>query len=154
MEYKRSHPQPGFARSLHDGVLARAYGRRAAPEEGLRIIDESLAWTEETGSRFFNAELYRIRAELLLRAGRMDEAEGDYQKALQIACEQGARMWELRTACDLARLWSRQGRHRKARDLLAPVHGWFSEGFDIRELKRSKAQLESLSALPDKVSLD
>ena len=154
MEYKRSHPQPGFARSLHDGVLARAYGRRGAPEEGLRIIDESLAWTEETGSRFFNAELYRIRAELLVRAGRTDEAERDYQSALQIACRQGARMWELRSACDLARLWRRQGRHGEARDLLAPVHGWFSEGVDIQELQRSKALLESLSAAAGQGSPD
>jgi hypothetical protein len=62
MEYKRWHPQPGFARPLHDGVLARAYGRRGAPEEGLQIIEKSLAWAEETGSQFFDAELHRICA--------------------------------------------------------------------------------------------
>jgi len=64
MEYKHRHPQPGFARSLHDAVLARAYGRRREPQEGL--LEGSLAWAKETGSRFFDAEVHRTRAELLL----------------------------------------------------------------------------------------
>jgi tetratricopeptide (TPR) repeat protein len=83
MEYKRQHPQPGFARPLHDAVLARAYGRQGAPEEGLQILEGSLAWSDETGSQFFDAEVYRTRAELLLLLGRMDEAEGSYGKALE-----------------------------------------------------------------------
>lgn len=145
MEYKRRHPQPGFARSLHDGVLARAYGRCGAPEEGLRVIEESLAWTQGTGSRFFNAELYRIQAELLLLMRRVDEAERSYRKAMAIAREQGARMWELKSACDLAEMLREQKRQAEARDLLVPIHCWFSEGFDVRELCRSKALLESLS---------
>ena len=69
MEYKRQHPQPGFARPLHDAVLARAYGRQGAPEEGLQILEGSLAWSDETGSQFFDAEVYRTRAELLLLLG-------------------------------------------------------------------------------------
>lgn len=145
MEYKRRHPQPGFARSLHDGVLARAYGRCGAPEEGLRVIKKSLAWTEETGSRFFNAELCRIQAELLLLMRRLDEAERSYRKALEIAREQGARMWELKSACDLAEMLREQKRQAEARDLLVPIYCWFSEGFDVLELCRSKALLESLS---------
>ncbi len=148
MEYKRRHPQPGFARSLHDGVLARAYGRCGAPEEGLRVIEESLAWTEGTGSRFFNAELYRIQAELLQLMRGRDEAERSYRRALEIAREQGARMWELKSACDLAEMLREQKRHAEARDLLVPIHCWFSEGFDVRELCRSQALLESLSRPP------
>jgi tetratricopeptide (TPR) repeat protein len=146
MEYKRRHPQPGFARSLHDGVLARAYGRRSVPEEGLQVIAESLAWAEETGSQFFDAELHRIRAGLLLRMQRMDEAEGSYRKALEVAREQGARMWELRAACDLAQMLCNHERQAEARDLLALIHGWFSEGFDVNDLQRAKELLESLSA--------
>jgi class 3 adenylate cyclase/tetratricopeptide (TPR) repeat protein len=145
MEYKRQHPQPGFARSLHDGVLARAYGRQGVPEEGLQVIEGSLTWTEETGSRFFNAELLRIRAGLLLLMQRTDEAECSYRNALEVAQEQGARMWELRAACDLAQMLCDRGRGAEVRNCLAAVYGWFSEGFDIPELRRSKALLESLS---------
>jgi predicted ATPase len=145
MEYKRRHPQPGFARPLHDGVLARAYGRRGAPEEGLQVVEESLAWAEETGSRFFDAELHRIRAGLLLRMRRTGEAELSSRKALKIAQGQGAWMWALRAACDLAQMLRDQGRQAEARDLLTPIHAWFTEGFDIDDLQRAKALLEGLS---------
>jgi class 3 adenylate cyclase/tetratricopeptide (TPR) repeat protein len=145
MEYKRRHPQPGFARSLHDGVLAQAYGRRGTPEEGLQVIEESLAWAEETGSQFFDAELHRIRAGLLLRMQRADEAEHSYRKAHKVARGQRAWMWELRAACDLAQMLLDLGRQAEARDLLAPIHGWFTEGFDVNDLQRAKALLESLS---------
>ncbi len=146
MEYKRRHPQPGFARSLHDGVLARSYGRRGQAEEGLRIIVESLAWTEGTGSRFFDAELHRIRSGLLLGMRRTNAAEHSCRTALEVAREQGARMWELRAARDLAQMLRDQGRQAEARDLLAPIHSWFGEGFDINDLQRSKALLVGLSA--------
>lgn len=145
MEYKRRNPQPGFARPLHDGVLARAYGRRGAPEEGLQVIGESLAWSEETGSQFFDAELHRIRAGLLLRMQLTDRAETSYRKALEVAQEQGAGMWALRAACDLAQMLRDHGRQVEARDLLTPIHGWFTEGFDVDDLQRAKALLEGLS---------
>jgi hypothetical protein len=87
MEYKRRYPQPGFARSLHHGVPARAYDRHGMPEEGLLIIEDSLAWTNETGTRFFNTELYHIRAELLLLMYRGEEAEHSYRMALEVARE-------------------------------------------------------------------
>jgi class 3 adenylate cyclase/tetratricopeptide (TPR) repeat protein len=145
MEYKRWHPQPGFARPLHDGVLARAYGRRGAPEEGLQIIEKSLAWAEETGSQFFDAELHRICAGLLLQMLHRDKAELSYRKALEIAREQGAWMWALRAACDLAQMLRDHGQQADARDLLSPIHGWFTEGFDVDDLQRATALLEGLS---------
>ncbi|HZA91190.1 MAG TPA: hypothetical protein VE420_01080, partial [Gemmatimonadales bacterium] len=148
MEYKRQHPQPGFARPLHDAVLARAYGRQGAPEEGLQILEGSLAWSDETGSRFFDAEVYRTRAELLLLLGRMDEAEGSFSKALEVAREQKARMWELRAACGLAGLWRDQGRGAEAHGLLAPIYSWFSEGFGTRDLQVARALLDTLSPSP------
>jgi predicted ATPase len=148
MEYKRQHPQPGFARPLHDAVLARAYGRQGAPEEGLQILEGSLAWSDETGSQFFDAEVYRTRAELLLLLGRMEEAEGSFSKALEVAREQKARMWELRAACDLAGLWRDQGRGVEAHGLLAPIYSWFSEGFGTRDLQVARALLDTLSPSP------
>jgi class 3 adenylate cyclase/tetratricopeptide (TPR) repeat protein len=151
MEYKRRHPQPGFARSLHDAVLARAYGRRGEPEEGLRILEGTPAWADETGSRFFDAEVYRTRAELLLLTNRPDEAEQSYYKALETAREQKARMWELHAACGLARLWRDQGHPAEAHDLLAPIYSWFSEGFDTRDLQAAQVLLATLSMSPSAV---
>jgi class 3 adenylate cyclase/tetratricopeptide (TPR) repeat protein len=145
MEYKRRHPQPGFARPLHDGVLARAYGHRRAPEEGLQVIRVSLAWAEETGSQFFDAELHRIRAGVLQHMQRTDEAEHSYRKALAIAREQGACMWALRATCDLAQMLGDQGRPAEARGLLTSIYGWFTEGFDVNDLQRAKSLLEDLS---------
>ncbi|HEX2279831.1 MAG TPA: hypothetical protein VHN13_22320, partial [Candidatus Tectomicrobia bacterium] len=149
MEYKRQHPQPGFARSLHDAVLARAYGRRGEPDEGLRILEGTPAWSDETGSRFFDAEVYRTRGELLLLAKRLDEAEYNYRRALEVAREQKARMWELRAACDFARGLRGQGRSAEAYNLLAPVYSWFSEGFDTRDLQMARALLETLCPPPE-----
>ncbi|WP_262272521.1 adenylate/guanylate cyclase domain-containing protein [Microvirga yunnanensis] len=145
MEYKRRHPQPGFARPLHDGVLARAYGRRGAPEEGLQVIGESLVWAEDTGSQFFDAELHRIRAGLLLHIRCADEAEWSYRKALEIARGQGAWMWALRAACDLAQMLRERRCQAEAHDILAPIYGWFTEGFDVDDLQRAKALMEGLS---------
>ncbi len=125
-------------------MLAQAYGRRSVPEEGLQVIRESLAWAEEAGGQFFDAELHRIRAGLLLRMQRMDEAEGSYRKAMEVAREQGARMWELRATCDLAQMQPDLGLHAEAHGLLAPIHGWFTEGFEGNNLQRAKALLEGL----------
>ncbi|WP_373867389.1 tetratricopeptide repeat protein [Microvirga aerophila] len=77
----------------------------------------------------------------------MDDAEHSFRKALEVAREQEARMWELRAACDLAQMLRDHGRWAEARDLLAPIHGWFSEGFDVKELQRAKTLLDGLSYL-------
>ena len=111
----------------------------------MQVIKETLAWAEETGSRFFDAELYRIRAGLHLRMQQMDKAERSYRKALEIAQEQGAGMWELRAACELAQVLRDQGRQAEAGDLLAPIYDWFAEGFDVDDLQRAKALVEGLS---------
>ena len=80
----------------------------------------------------------------MLRQRHAEAAEQLYRKALSIAREQGAKLWELRAAVALARLWRDQGRRREARDLLAPVYGWFTEGFDTPDLKEAKALLDAL----------
>jgi class 3 adenylate cyclase/predicted ATPase len=114
--------------------------------EGLSAVREALAETEETGARFYEAELNRLQGELVLAAKEPDErgAEASFRKALDIARRQQATSWELRAATSLARLWRDQGKGREARDLLAPVYGWFAEGFDTADLKEAKGLLNEL----------
>ena len=99
---------------------------------------------DQTGERWLVAELYRHKGQLLLRQGQSEAAEELYRKALSIAEEQGAKLWELRAAMSLARLRRDQGRPAEARDLLAPIYGWFTEGFDTPDLKEAKALLDEL----------
>jgi predicted ATPase len=108
-------------------------------------LGEALQTVERTGERWFAAELSRHKGRLLLRQGHSKEAEELYRKALSIAEEQEAKLWELRAAASLARLWSDHGRRAEARDLLAPVYGWFTEGFDTPDLKEAKALLDQLA---------
>jgi predicted ATPase len=107
-------------------------------------LDQALQLVERTGERWFAAELDRQRGRLLLRQGHSEAAEELYRKALGIAREQEAKLWELRAAASLARLWRDQGRRAAARDLLAPVYGWFTEGFTTPDLKEAKALLDEL----------
>jgi predicted ATPase len=125
-------------------LLAAACEIAAQVEEGVALLDDALQVVERTGERWFAAELCRQKGELLLRQGHADAAEELYHKALSIAEEQEAKLWELRAAASLARLHRGQGRHAEARDLLAPVYGWFTEGFDMPDLKEAKALLDEL----------
>ena len=100
---------------------------------------------ERTGERWFEAELHRHKGQLLLQQGHAEAAEDRYHKALSIAREQEAKLWELRGAVSLARLRRDHGRHTEARDLLAPVYDWFTEGFDTPDLTDAKALLYELS---------
>jgi predicted ATPase len=124
--------------------LARAYGIAGRVEEGLALLDDTLRIIEGTGERWVEAELNRHKGQLLLRQGHSEAAEELYHKALSIAEEQEAKLWELRAAASLARLRRDQGRSAEARDLLAPVYGWFTEGFETPDLKEAKALLEEL----------
>ena len=110
------------------------------------VIQSDAAWeiVEKTGVRWFSAELCRHKGQLLLRQQRAEAAEELYLKALNIAREQEAKLWELRAAASLARLRRDQGRCAEARDLLAPVYAWFTEGFDTPDLKDAKGLLEEL----------
>jgi predicted ATPase len=112
--------------------------------EAVTLLDEALQIAGRTGERWFAAELYRHKGQLLLRQAHFEAAEELYRKALSIAREQGASLWELRAAASLARLRRDQGRRAEARDLLAPVYNWFTEGFDTPDLKEAKALLDSL----------
>jgi predicted ATPase len=110
----------------------------------LALLDDALQTVEKTRARWCAAELNRHKGRLLLRQGHSGAAEELYHKALSIAEEQGAKLWELRAAVSLARLRRDQGRRAEARDLLAPVYGWFTEGFDTPDLKDAKALLGDL----------
>jgi predicted ATPase len=109
-------------------------------------LDDALQSAERTGERWFAAELNRHKGQLLLRQGHSAAAEELYRKALSIAEEQEAKLWELRAAVSLARLRRVQGRRAEARDLLAPIYGWFTEGFDTPDLREAKALLKALEA--------
>jgi predicted ATPase len=112
--------------------------------EGLTLSDDALQIAARTGERWCAAELNRHKGQLLLRQGHSEAAEELYRKALSIAEEEGAKLWELRAAMSLARLRRGQGRHAEARDLLAPVYGWFTEGFGTPDLKGAKTLLDEL----------
>jgi MalT-like TPR region len=107
-------------------------------------VDEGLALVVKTGERFWEAELHRIKGELLRERGETAEAEACMQRALQVARDQQARSLELRAGTSLARLWQNQGKRKEACDLLAPVYNWFTEGFDTKDLKEGKALLDEL----------
>jgi predicted ATPase len=113
-------------------------------EESSTQLDDAMQILERTGERWFAAELNRHKGRLLLRQGHSEAAEELYRKALSIAREQEAKLWELRAAVSLARLRRDQGRRAEARDLLAPVYGWFTEGFDTPDLREAKALLDEL----------
>jgi predicted ATPase len=102
---------------------------------------------DTTGERLFEAEVYRIKGELLLRQAVPDapQAEACFQQALTVARRQQAKSWELRAAMSLTRLWQHQEKRAAAHQLLAPIYGWFTEGFDTADLQEAKALLDELS---------
>jgi predicted ATPase len=134
-------------RPLFQALLAEAYGAVGQVEAGLQLLAEALAAVEQTGGRFYEAELHRLQAELLLQqtAAPWGEAEASLQQALELAHRQQAKSLELRAAVSLARLWQQQGKCDEARALLAPIYGWFTEGFDTADLQEARGLLEELS---------
>jgi hypothetical protein len=112
-----------------------------------RCIDEAKAVIERTKEMWFEANVHRIAGEVALMSSQPDiaKAEAYFERALAVARQQQAKSWELRASMSLARLWRSQGKVQQARELLAPVYGWFTEGFDTRDLKEAKALLEELA---------
>jgi predicted ATPase len=108
------------------------------------LLEEALAKSQERSEHWYEGELHRLVGELLLKTDRQEEAAVEFGRALTVAQGQQARMWELRAATSLAQLWRDQGKHASAHDLLAPVYGWFTEGFDTPDLKEAKALLDTL----------
>jgi predicted ATPase len=129
----------------YTALLASACESSEQTEEALMLLDDALQIVERTGERWVLAELNRRKGQLLLRHGHSEAAEKLYRKALRIAVEQEAKLWELRAAVSLARLRRDQGRRAEGRNLLAPVYGWFTEGFGTPDLKEAKALLDKLA---------
>jgi class 3 adenylate cyclase/predicted ATPase len=132
---------------IHLALLAEALALAGKIDEGLAVLNEALANSAASGQKGADAELHRSRGELVRQLPGPDssEAEGPFRTAIAIAREQGTRGYELRAATSLARLWYEQGRPDEARDLLAPVYGWFTEGFDTADLKEAKALLDQVA---------
>jgi class 3 adenylate cyclase/predicted ATPase len=126
-------------------VLAEVYGKAGQPEEGLKRLVEAAELVETTRECWAEAEMHRLRGTLLLSTNEHAYAENSFCQALALAQRQGAKFWELRAAISLASLWRDQGKREEARELLAPVYGWFTEGFDTCDLKEAKALLEELA---------
>jgi predicted ATPase len=127
-------------------LLAEAYAKVGQPEAGLSLMAEALAVANDKGECRWDAELYRLKGEILLvhSAEHHAEAETCFRQALAVARRQQAKSWELRVAMSLARLWQGQGKHAEARQVLAPIYDWFTEGFDMADLREAKRLLEAL----------
>ena len=139
-------------RPWYFSFLAEAYGTAGRFEEALDAIAEGIAVIERTGERHNEAELHRIKGEMILRGSRVEasrvvetEAEGCFWKSIEIARQQAARSYELKAVISLSRLWKQQGKKAEARQVLAEIYRWFSEGFDTADLKDARTLLEELS---------
>jgi predicted ATPase len=128
-------------------LLAEAYGQAGQPEAGLQALAEALTRVEATEERWWEAELHRLQGTLRLQlaSAEADKAEACFQRALDVARGQQAKALELRAALHLSRLWQQHGRRAEARQLLAPIYGWFTEGFDTADLQEAQALLQELS---------
>jgi len=153
-----AHQATGAAAGLPYALafLARAYRQDGQGAKGQQVLDEALALVHRTGERCYEAELYRLKGELLLQRGTSPQAQSTAQtlvageeslrQALTVARRQQAKSLELRAAMSLGRWWQQQGRHCEARRLLAEVYGWFTEGFDTADLQEARVLLEALGA--------
>ena len=133
---------------LSFSYLGHAYAELGKYDDAWRCIGEAMTAVETTKERLFEAEVRRIAGEISLMATRRDAAKGEayFERALAVARQQQAKSWELRAAMSMARLWRDQGKPQQARELLAPVYGWFTEGFDTLDLKEAKKLLDELRA--------
>jgi predicted ATPase len=125
-------------------LLGTTHGAEGEGAEGERLLTEALDTGCASGERWFEAEVHRLKGELSLAGGDRAAAEACFLSAIAFAREQAAKLWELRAATSLARLWRGQGRRAEACDLLAPIHAWFTEGFETADLKDAKALLDEL----------
>ena len=130
------------------GHLAMAYAELGQPDDARRCIDDAIDKVERSMEKWWEAEMHRIAGEIALKSPAPDtqKAEKHFEHAHSAARQQQMKSIELRAAISLARLWRDQGKPQQARELLAPVYGWFTEGFDTRDLKEAKALLEELAS--------
>ena len=137
-----------LAESFYLGHLAMAYAELGQLSDAWHCMDDAIAKVERTKEKWCEAEVHRIAGEIALKSPQPHAAKAEtyFERALAVARQQQAKSWELRAAKSLARLWRDQGKVQQARELLVPVYGWFTEGFDTRDLKEAKALLDELAS--------
>jgi predicted ATPase len=137
-----------FFETLHLSYLARAHAELGQFDDAWRCMGEAMTAVETTGEKLWEAEVHRTAGDIALLSPEPHtaKAEAYFERALAVARQQQAKSWEFRAAMSLARLWRDQGKVQQARELLAPLYGWFTEGFDTRDLKEARALLEELAA--------
>jgi predicted ATPase len=157
-EAGQTNMHQGMAMCRNQGICAQVplfMARQAEIETemgyvdaAMAMVDDAIAASDRTSHHSFDAELHRARGDtlLLVKSPDRDAAQAAYMRAIDIARCQHTKTFELRAAMSMARLWRDQGKRDEARELLAPVYGWFSEGFDTRDLKEAKVLLEELAA--------
>ena len=128
--------------------MAKAYADLGQFDDAWRCIAEAITGIETSKERWYEAEIHRVAGEIALKSPEPDaaKAEAYFERALSVARAQQAKSWELRAAMSMARLWRDQGKRDEARNLLAPVYGWFTEGFDTLDLKEAKVLLDERHA--------
>jgi predicted ATPase len=143
----RSKGKFDFWESYFLTLLAAAFLKHGAIDDGLRTVMDALKAADHTGAQVYNAEFHRLRGELLLARdpAARPEAEEAFRRAIDTAQAQNAKSWELRAGLSLSRLWQRHGKREQASQLLAGIYGWFNEGFDTVDLRAAKALLDELS---------
>ena len=131
----------------HIWRLAKAYAEVGNFDDAWRCNGDATTMMNSNKERWWEADIHRVAGEITLLSPNSDpaKAEAYFERALAVARQQHAKSWELRAAMSLARLWRDQGKVQQARELLSPVYGWFTEGFDTRDLKEAKALLEELT---------
>jgi predicted ATPase len=129
-------------------ILAETFARDGKIDEALNELDTAMELSEKSGDHFWDAEILRLTGDYSLQHSRPDESAGEqyFAKAMDAACEENARSLELRAAMSLAKLWQGQGKRKQARDMLAPIFNWFTEGFDTKDLRDAKLLLGELGA--------
>jgi adenylate cyclase len=125
--------------------MARAHAKLGQTEEGLTLLKEAQAAANRSGERYYEAEIHRLKGELLLAQGDEGEAEASLKRAVEVARQQKAKSLELRATVSLCRFWQERGRREEAGEMLAGIYGWFTEGLDTPDLQEAKALLQELS---------
>jgi len=137
----------GIRETYYRALFAEVAWSRGDSDTGQQLLAEAFAVVQRSEERYWEAELYRLHGELLGQEAERPQREGaeaHLLRALEVACSQHAKSLELRAATSLARLWQQQGKCQEARELLAPIYGWFTEGFDTVDLQEAQALLEKL----------
>ena len=130
---------------MHFALLAESYLAAAEAESALKATDDGLIWLENNAEHQFYSVVHLCRGQAFCLLEDFRRGQAEYEQVLSTACRQEGKLWEIRAGTSLARLWRDQGKRTEARDLLAPIYDWFTEGFDTPVLKEAKALLDELA---------